>query len=62
MPTSEFCAPVAARLHVNLEQDIDFCPGLSKVSRSQSGGDAQGLAECGIWGENPGVSFFLSGE
>ena len=31
-PTSEFCAPVAARLNVNLEQDVDFCPGLSKFS------------------------------
>ena len=30
MPTSGFCALVAARLNVNLEQDIDFCPGLSK--------------------------------
>ena len=29
-PTSEFCAPVAARLNVNLEQDVDFCPGSSK--------------------------------
>ena len=31
-PTSGFCAPVAARLNVNLEQDVDFCPGLSKFS------------------------------
>ena len=31
-PTPEFCAPVAARLNVNLEQDVDFCPGLSKFS------------------------------
>ena len=31
-PTSEFCAPVAARLNVNLEQVVDFCPGLSKFS------------------------------
>ena len=26
----EFCAPVAARLNANLEQDVDFCPGSSK--------------------------------
>ena len=29
-PTSGFCAPVAARLNVNLEQDVEFCPGSRK--------------------------------
>ena len=55
-PTSGFCAPVAARLNVNLEQDVDFCPGLSKSQDTNLAGiDAQGPAECGIWGENPSV-------
>ena len=56
---------VAARLNVNLEQDVDFCPGLSKFSlKMPKSQDAQGPAKCGIWGENPGLCFRveLSGE